>query len=459
MNRQRKDGRSSLGRLVVDDVQLTTDEAIREGWALYFQKLATPKEKDHYNSEYKSQVDLDFKLICDICSKVQESPSLVAVSEVEQIIKTLKNNKASDGCGISAEHLKYGGLEVVEFITCALNEIFRLGKVPQMFKLGYITPIYKKHGKHIHDPNSYRRITITSLIGKILEKFILQTAFAKIESGQTPLQKGFTKGTSATTAALMFTVALAEARDTKTTLYTACIDASKAFDVVWHNSMLRKLYNLGLPSACWNILKDSYAEMSSVVNWEGELSKPFLERQGVRQGGIISPSAYKMFLNPLLNLYSTNSLGLQIGSIFLGSPFCADDLLFLARTAIELQEMICVQEFYANDEHYDISDTKTKVFIANSVLSTEKWNENGTFTLNGKDVEVVDECVHLGIHRDSKSRSGHTKTVDERIQSARRCAYSLMGAGLYGQNEVNPMVSLTMWNVSYCLVCCMVLTS
>ena len=32
VNRQRKDGRSSLGRLVVDDVQLTTDEAIREGW-------------------------------------------------------------------------------------------------------------------------------------------------------------------------------------------------------------------------------------------------------------------------------------------------------------------------------------------------------------------------------------------------------------------------------------------
>ena len=132
----------------------------------------------------------------------------------------------------------------------------------------------------------------------------------------------------------------------------------EAFDVVWHNYMLRKLYNLGLPPACWNILNDSYAEMSSVVNWDGELSKPFLERQCVRQGGIISPSAYKMFLNPLLNMYSANSLGLQIGSIFLGSPACADDLLFLAGTAIELQEMICVQEFYANDEHYDILNSK-----------------------------------------------------------------------------------------------------
>ena len=98
--------------------------------------------------------------------------------------------------------------------------------------------------------------------------------------------------------------------------------------------MLRKLYNLGLPPACWNILKDSYAEKSSVVNWEGELSEPFLEHQGVRQSGIISPSAYKMLLNSLLNLYSANSLGLQIGNIFLGSPACSDDVLFLARTAM-----------------------------------------------------------------------------------------------------------------------------
>ena len=62
-------------------------------------------------------------------------------------------------------------------------------------------------------------------------------------------------------------------------------------------------------------------------------------------------------------------------------------------------------------------------------------------------MEVVEECVHLGITRDSKSRSGHAKTIDERIQSARRCAYSRMGAGLHGQNGVNPLVSFTMWNV------------
>ena len=111
---------------------------------------------------------------------------------------------------------------------------------------------------------------------------------------------------------MLFTEAIAEARDTKTTLYAACIDASMAYDVVWHNSMLRKLYNFGLNPAYASVLQDSYSEMSSVVNWGGVTSKPFVERQGVRQGGIISTSTYKIFLNPLLDLYSGNRIGLQI---------------------------------------------------------------------------------------------------------------------------------------------------
>ena len=87
----------------------------------------------------------------------------------------------------------------------------------------------------------------------------------------------------------------------------------------------------------------------------------------------------------------------------LGSPACVGDLLFLAKSAVELQEMICVQEYYADDEHYDISDTKTKVFTVNSPISTEKWNENCVFYLNGNDIDVAEECTDLGPQRDTKS--------------------------------------------------------
>jgi hypothetical protein len=42
---------------------------------------------------------------------------------------------------------------------------------------------------------------------------------------------------------------------------------------------------------------------------------PFYEQQGVRQGGILSPELYKVFINPLLDFYKNNYLGFRIGSI------------------------------------------------------------------------------------------------------------------------------------------------
>ena len=59
---------------------------------------------------------------------------------------------------------------------------------------------------------------------------------------------------------------------------------------------------------------------------------------------------------------------------------------------------------------------------------------------------LVEECTHLGIKRDSVSNTGHSTTVEDRIKSARGCAYSLMGAGLHGENGGNPRVSLSLWN-------------
>ena len=91
------------------------------------------------------------------------------------------------------------------FIAEVLNSVFCYGKVPEMFKMGYITPIYKKPGKQLHDPNSYRRIPITSHIGKVLEKYLADKAFSKLEALQNPQQTGFTNGASATVPALLFT--------------------------------------------------------------------------------------------------------------------------------------------------------------------------------------------------------------------------------------------------------------
>ena len=105
--------------------------------------------------------------------------------------------------------------------------------------------------------------------------------------------------------------------------------------------MLVKLYHVGLTGHKWNFLKNWYTGLQSSVKWEGDVSLPFPECHGVRQGGIWSPTGYKHFLNPLLDRLMENQFGLSIGSIYVGVVGVADDLLFMA------EDLQCQLNIYA----------------------------------------------------------------------------------------------------------------
>ena len=193
-----------------------------------------------------------------------------------------------------------------------------------------------------------------------------------LNAAQNRLQRGFTKDTSPACGSLLLTEAIAESIYGGKPLYTAFIDASKAFDVVWHESMLVKLYDVGLSGRKWNFLNNWYRGLKPSVRWENELSPAFQERQGVRQGGIRSPSAYKHFINPLLDCISEHRLGLHIGSVNCGVVGVADDLLFMSQSREDLQCQLYLQHSYANRERYKISETKTKTMHFNAKKSIRR---------------------------------------------------------------------------------------
>jgi hypothetical protein len=91
---------------------------------------------------------------------------------------------------------------------------------------------------------------------------------------------------------------------------------------------------------------------------------------------------YKVFINPLLDFYRNNYLGFQIGSIQVKSPTCADDIVLLGRSQLELQTMLLGQEQYANDKRYIISEAKSKVMIFNQ----KKQHIDENFTLHDRQI-------------------------------------------------------------------------
>ena len=238
----------------------------------------------------------------------------------------------------------------------------------------------------------------------------------------------------------MITEAIAEQKDRKVPLYVATLDAQKAFDVVDHDSLLWKWYELGLRGSLWHLKDISYQNITTKVKWKGVLSEPFTINQGVRQGGIPSTTDYKAYIDPLLSILESSHVGLHIGATYVGAPTCADDIALLCENVYSMQYLLTLSESYASKERYTIHPTKSEITVYNSGINTDSWNQLSPWLLYDKPVPITPSITHLGVVRESSKSTTISKFISERLKLGRKTLYALMGVGLHGLNGLSPVL-------------------
>jgi hypothetical protein len=128
------------------------------------------------------------------------------------------------------------------------------------------------------------------------------------------------------------------------------MDVRKAFDVLWHLGLLREMNKAGFEGDNWRFFENWYTDLTSKIKWNELLSHKIVEKQGLRQGGIWTPSAYKLYVNSLLDIFEENQIGMHIGPIFCGIPrvHVADDVTLISNDPRELQTMLDIQSHHSN---------------------------------------------------------------------------------------------------------------
>ena len=409
--------------------QLVHDEGDQtELWSNYFEKLAS---KQNYTG-----IENDYKLVDQIrwaCKADTEEAQCYTPTEVEQIIKRLNRNKSPDIEGVTAEHLIHATIEPITILTGIINQILKTGNCPKSCKDGFKIPI-PKAGKDPQHLTNYRGITITSLIGKVVEHALQDITGPLLRKEASHLQFGFTTGLSPTMASLCLTEAIASAKSDRKELHVAALDVQKAFDVVNHGKLKYKLFTEGVKGSTWCLLDSLYSDICEKVRWGGQFSREYGVHQGVRQGGVMSTSLYKLFINQLLLNLEYSGSGLHLGPIFIGSPTCADDQLLLADNSVDLQVMITACNDYAVNHQYTLhpeKSTVTTIFPKKDAID-QKWY------MGGNKVTYSPTFTHLGLDW-SEGKLG--PNVDSRIKTARKTVYALMGTGLHGQNGLSPAIA------------------
>ena len=145
-----------------------------EGWRMYLQDLATPKEDTNFNEQYRRKAEFQHLLIQQIEAE-RESTPIIQQQDVMKYMAQLKPNKAADVYGITTEHLKLADPIISYLLTKFVQSAYTTRQFPAVMKLGAVTPVVKKD-KPVHCPDSYRRITVTPVTGKLIEKAMLTDA-------------------------------------------------------------------------------------------------------------------------------------------------------------------------------------------------------------------------------------------------------------------------------------------
>ena len=328
---------------------------------------------------------------------------------------------------------------MVEFLTAFLNYLINAKKVSAVLKEGTLTPIFKKGDTS--DPGNYRGITVTPDLLKVLEH-ILNTRHNEIFlSTQSRLQRGFTEGCSSINTAVILSECILESSSNKQDLWLTTLDTQKAFDVVDHNSLLRRMYLDGIHGDDWLLVKDLYTDCSSRIKWAGGLSHPINIKQGVRQGGVLSTSHYKRYNNPLLlqleERYSRS--GVKIGSVSIPHVTVADDLALLSSLLAEMQVMVWDVEGNAGRERFFVNPSKSHTL---KYPATKKKECEGDIYMYNDRIKDSTSATHLGITRNINGKPN----IEEKINLGRKTAYSVMGAGFHGGGGLKPSQNGFIWS-------------
>jgi len=178
------------------------------------------------------------------------------------------------------------------------------------------------------------------------------------------------------------------------TVYLSALDASKAFDNVNHSKLFDKLAKRSIPQCIIQILHNWYGKLVSAVKWNGVLSHYFSVSCGIRQGGVLSPLLFNIYVDGLIDDLEASNAGCCVCGRFFGCIMYADDLLLLSASVFGLQHMldICHRFGMLNDIRFN--DSKSVC-----VKVGPHWNRQvAPMTLGNTNLCWTSSFKYLGVH-------------------------------------------------------------
>ena len=332
-----KFGNKNSNPLLVDG---KTDEAtITRIFAEHFQNVCKPFSEVK-NSEMKAKFET---MKAGYHTPLPDKDKLFDTQLLSELIAKMDNGKAAGLDDLSCEHLKYCH-PIAIVILCKLFNIFLLVEyLPRGFGLSYTVPIPKcdnrSRGLSVDD---FRGISISPVVSKLFELCILDRFSDYFQTSDQ--QFGFKKHLGCRHAVYCVRNVIDHYTSNRSTVNVCSVDLSKAFDKMNHFALFIKLMERRLPNQLLNIFIMWFDMSFTCVRWGGHYSFYFRLVAGVRQGGVLSPYFFAIYIDCVVDKINRTNVGCYISGICTCIFLYADDIILMAPSVEGLQRLLTVCE-------------------------------------------------------------------------------------------------------------------
>ncbi len=316
----------------------------------------------------------------------------IQISELTDAIKTLRNTAAGPD-NIHPFMLKHTTPAHHQQILHLYNTIWLTGKLPIQWREAIILPIHKT-GKNLHDPSSFRPISLTNVLCKLIEKIIVKRLRTHLEQNAIleKYQSGFRQNRSTVDNIIRLQQSITEGIHNREYTIAVFFDLEKAFDSIQPQTIINALTTHQISGRLLHFVREFLSLRSFRVRVGSVHSDDYPQSAGVPQGSVISP---------LLFLLAINDIGDQIQQGIDYAVF-ADDLVIYSRsknlevTEKKLQSCIKELETWANKRGLKFSASKTKYMN----FTRKRFHQPLRLILNDEEIACADTIQFLGMTLD-----------------------------------------------------------
>lgn len=402
---------TSIPTVRIDGKETEDHTIMANAFNKFFVSIASNLKEPTENSNFDK-----LKAFCD--NQVSDGTVFtipeISIQYVEKFLKHINLSKATGCDNIGPRLLKIAAPYIAQSITHICNQSIKTSHFPRKWKEAKVTPLHKGGPKD--DLNNYRPISILPVISKLLEKHVHDALMAFLTKFQLlhKNQSGFRPNHSCETALIGMVCKWLESINKGSLVGAVMIDFKKAFDLVDHSLLLKKLkhYKLSNDTLLW--FASYLSKRKQKVSLNNITSDDEMITDGVPQGSILGPLLFLMFINDL-PLYTDSAI----------TDFYADDTtLYVSGESLEIIErnlqtaLDCLAKWCRYNGML-INTTKTKVMLITTYQKrTSLINGQLSLHLNDSELNMITHDKVLGIVIDNNlTWSQHVDKVCKKITS------------------------------------------